>query len=626
MRRQGLSSFTRYAVAALIFIGAFSIFAVPMPLQQIPDKEPGQSDPYKRPEPKGPTTPQVPTLNRWQEGKIFLEQADSLYRINLYEDVKIVKGNVKFRQKGTTMTCDSAYFYVEQDRADCFGNVKMVQGDTLFIYADRLYYNGVQQFAKLNNGPSRRRVILINRKDTLITDSLNYNFNVRLGWYDNGGQLRDPSATLKSVYGQYSPATKNAEFFHRVELINRKDRYKLITDTLYYNTRTGIARIDSWTILEGRNDTIVTTGGTYNTKSGFADLTRRSVIFHRDSNQNVVTLEGDSIVYDRKTEISRAYRFRTPGKISRPVVVTDTANKAILIGEYGYYDNKKREAMATGYPLLMEFSRPDTIFLRADTIRTYIKKSEPVTDSLGNVIKKAEDYYLAKAYNRSRFFRTDIQGVADSITYVGIDSMVYFHRKPVVWSDERQLSGEVVEVHINDSTADWVRLPQNGLMMEHVEEDFYNQLSAKKMFATLENQTLKRLEAEGNVMAIVLPQEEDSTYNKLVHAESSFLDVLFTDEDFDKLKMWPQVNGTVSPIGQVPESDKLLKGAQWLEAIRPIRRWYGNKATWDDQLGEISEELELYFRQGPQSVNSSASPPPETTATKQPSRRKKQNK
>ena len=64
-------------------------------------------------------------------------------------------------------------------------------------------------------------------------------------------------------------------------LINRKDNFRLLSDTLYYNTATGIARIDSHTILEGENDTIITTGGTYNTKTGFADLTRRSLILHR---------------------------------------------------------------------------------------------------------------------------------------------------------------------------------------------------------------------------------------------------------------------------------------------------------------------------------------------------------
>lgn len=577
----------------LLFGGAVTMLATPQT-----QKKAKEEQNFGRPEPKGPNHPVMPSQNRYQQDKIFLEQADSLFRINLYEDVKIVKGNVKFRQGGTVMTCDSAYFYAEQDRAECFGNVRIVQGDTLYIYGDRLYYNGIRQFAKLNNGPTASKVRLINRKDTLISDSLNYSFLTRTGWYDKGGELRDPTASLTSYYGQYSPETKNADFYRNVVLINRKDKYKLLTDTLYYNTRTGIARIVSRTVLMGDNDTVITTGGTYDTNSGFADLTRRSTLVHRDEKGNVVTLEGDSIVYDRALGISKAFRFRSPYKTSHPVVITDTANNSILYGGYGYYDNNTRTAMATERPLLIEHSRPDSVFLRADTIRTYVLTAEAVMDSLGNEISPEKDHYMAKAYNRARVFRNDMQGVADSITYVEIDSMIYLHRKPVVWNEQRQMSGEQINVHFNDSTAEWIDIPETGLMMELVDEDFFNQLSAKKMFITMEEGKLKQLEAEDNVMAIVLPEENDSSYNKLVHAESSFLDVLFKDDDFERLKMWPEVDGTVTPIPLVTQDQKLLKGARWLEAIRPRRDWYGDPATWKEYIGDITDELEHYFQTG----------------------------
>lgn len=588
----GLTRLTRLLLGVLILATGLSLVASPQAQKKAPDK---RKETFTRPAPTDTVMPLLPSQSRYQEDKIFLEQADSLFRTNQWEDIKIVKGNVVFRQAGMFMYCDSAYFYSDRDMADCFGNVRMEQGDTLFIYADHLYYNGVSQFAQLRNGPTARKVRLINRTDTLITDSLDYNLDLRLGWYERGGELRDPTTTLTSIYGQYSPATKDAEFYHNVVLINRKDNFRMLTDTLYYNTATGIARIDSRTIIEGENDTIITTAGTYNTNSGVADLTARSLILHRDSNENVVTLEGDSILYDRDTEVSRAYSFKAPGKKSRPVVLTDTANKSVLIGGFGIYDNKNRTSMATNYPLLMEYSRPDTIFLRADTIRTYNLTYLPPLDTLGVAEGDTVDYYMAKAYNTARFFRNDLQGVADSITYVGLDSMLYMNRKPVVWSETRQVNGEVIEIHMNDSTADWALLPQNGMMMEHVDEDFYNQLSAKKMLATLEDGALRRLEAEGNVMAIMLPEENDSSVNKLVHAESSFLDVYFGDSDFERLKMWPEVNGTVTPIGQVADGDKLLRGAVWLEAIRPQRRWYGNGYTWDDDLGEVTDELEEYF-------------------------------
>lgn len=596
---------TKLLLGAMLLATCFSIFASPQAKKPDPQKP---TDEYHRPAPKGPTTPTMPSENRYQQGKVFLEAADSLFRTDLFQDIKIVKGNVKFSQAGAYMYCDSAYFYAAQDRADCFGNVRLVQGDTLFIYADRLYYNGIQQFARLRCGPTAKKVRLINGRDTLITDSLDYNLATRLGWYDKGGELKDRTMRLTSLYGEYSPRTKNAEFFHNVVLVNKKDKYTLRTDTLYYNTRTHIARIDSRTIIEGKNDTIITTGGTYNTQTGKADLTKRSIILHRDSNQNVVTLEGDSIIYDKNKDLSRAFTFRSPFKKGQPVILTDTANKSILIGGYGYYDNRNRKAMATHYPLLMEYSRGDTLFLRADTIRTQIKVSEAVTDSAGNIIIDGKEYYEAKAYNRARFFRPDVQGVADSITFVEIDSMLYLNRKPMVWSGERQVNGRIIEVHLNDTTADWVRLPDTGTMMEHVEDEFYNQLSGKELFATIKNNSIDRLQAEGNVKTVLLPEEEDSTYNKLVKTESDYLDAIFSEKDIEKLKLWPQVTGSVIPLADVKETDIMLPSAVWREDIRPIRQWYGDKIKWADIHDEITDELEEYFST-PEPGGSRGAPP-----------------
>ena len=63
----------------------------------------------------------------------------------------ILVGNVKFRRDSMYMTCDSAHFYQKQNSFLAFGNVKMEQGDTLFLYGDYLDFDGVtnQHFVQL---------------------------------------------------------------------------------------------------------------------------------------------------------------------------------------------------------------------------------------------------------------------------------------------------------------------------------------------------------------------------------------------------------------------------------------------------------------------------------------------
>lgn len=115
-------------------------------------------------------------------------------------------------------------------------------------------------------------------------------------------------------------------------------------------------------------------------------------------------------------------------------------------------------------------------------------------------------------------------------------------------------------MHFNDSTVDRARVV-NGFVVEHIDEDFYNQLKGKKMHAFFENKDLRRLEVDDNVEAIMLPQEDDSTYNKVIQAESEHLTMDMADKDLKKLKMWSAVDGTVTPIF-------VMKQAPYLQGIQ----------------------------------------------------------
>lgn len=598
-----------------------------------------QKDEYHRPEPTRPFTPQIPGSSRNRPDKVFLEYADSMVKPGGMDDAdkQVVIGNVKFRQMGMWMFCDSAWYFPEQNSMDAFGHVRMEQGDTLFVYADKLFYDGTSRFARLRCGVTEPKVRMHNREVKLTTDSLDYDLRQELGWYAYGGELEDDMNTLTSEYGEYSPSTKNAAFYHDVVLTGTKNDFELTTDTLYYNTDTHIARIETLTEIHSTEDDIITTNGFYNTDTGVAELLARSIVMHTDSLNRTTTLEGDSIVYDPTTRISRAYSFRNLAKHPMPMVITDTVRKATLIGGFGIYNDSTREAMATEYPLMMEYSRGDTLFLRADTIETRMfEKMVPsyaaimnkiaadslrahAPDSIGgiagdsvslmtidsiNTVAPADslvEWHMAMAYPRARFFRKDLQGVADTIIYTEIDSILRLKRLPIVWNEERQVRGDTIIVHLQDSTADWARIPSKAMLMEHVEEDFYNQLHSDKMMMYFVDGGLERLEGEGSVQAIILPMENDSTYNRLVDAESSYLTINMKEgkgNELEKLKMWPEVTGNVTPLFMVKKSQKLLPGAVWLEALRPRREWYGGSVHWADDLGELPEELEKYFEQG----------------------------
>lgn len=502
-----------------------------------------------------PIRPSIPKADRHAPNRVFLERADEL-RKERYDSFQIVVGDVMFRQGDMFMYCDSAHFYEDPGAIQAFGNVRMEQGDTLFVFADRLDYSDTTELAILYADPGNK-VRLINKDVTLTTDIFNYDLAIELGFYEVGGTLTDKDNRLTSWYGEYSPSTKDALFKDQVVLhsLREKDTLDIYTEEMLYNTGTRIAILDTVSTIISGDGTIHTTNGVYNTDTHKADLYDRSLVVAKNGN----TLTGDTLFYNQDTGFGEAF-----GNIE----LTDTTNKVILNGDYGLYFEYNDSARVTGRALAREYSQKDTLYLHADTIRTFKKITpEHFVDDTVKVEADTTHYLIAEP--RVRFYRIDLQGICDSLTAVQRDSMLWMHNHPVVWNGERQIFGNVIQVHFKDSVADWAKLPEFGFMAEWIDENFYNQLTGKEMTAYFQDRDLRHLDVSGNVQAIMLPMENDSTYNKIANIESSFLAADFKDRTVERMKLWPETSGTMTPLYLAKKSLFFLPAFRWFEPLRP---------------------------------------------------------
>lgn len=485
-------------------------------------------------------TPQIPKADRYQRNKVFLENADELIADESRStEYQVLRGNVRFRRGDMYMFCDSAYYYDKTSSLDAFGHVHMTQADTLQVFADVMHYYGEDQVAQL-----RHNVRLENRSTTLLTDSLDYEITSNVGYYFDHGTIVDNknNTELTSEYGRYELDTKQAEFTTNVHLIS--DQYEMNTNLLRYNTQTHIANIIDETVIVNDSNTIYTSNGWYNTSRDDATLYDRAQINARDGK----TLVGDTVYYDRTRNYGEAYGN---------VILTDEVNHVILDGDYGYHDEASHYSYVTRRARAREFSQGDTLYMHADTLCT---------------IMNDDSIRILKAFRGVRFYRSDVQGVCDSLQLSEADSILNLYRNAVVWNGQRQISGEEINIHMRDSTADWATLPNFGLMIEHLGEDYYDQLSGKKMKAYFENKELRQLDVDGNVMAIMYPQESDSTYNKQVYAESSYMKLnLKAKQEVERLAMWPEVTGKVTPLYLLRKSNYYLPQFKWYDSLRPRR-------------------------------------------------------
>lgn len=502
--------------------------------------------------------PSIPTADRSKGNRIFLERADSLFKTPM-DSFMVLVGNVMFTKGGMKMYCDSAHYQDSPEMMEAFGHVKMEQGDTLFVYADELLYQGITQQARLF-GDYNRPVRMINRDVKLETDEFIYDLAINLGFYESGGKLTDASNTLTSLRGEYNPDTKEANFYDDVHLHsnNTKDTLDIYTNSLYYNTLTHLAELAQESTIVNWRGTIYTTSGVYQTDSDKMSLYERSLIVTKDGQ----TLTADTIIYDR----AQGY-----GEAMGAMVMTDSVHQVTLEGNYGFYDEKKDSSFVSGRPRLMSYSQPDTLYLHGRYISTtrLIDSVEVAGDSLREAYVRIDTTHAAVIYPRVRFYRADMQGVCDSLRFTESDSTIRMFRHPIVWNEDQQISGKIIELQLNDSTIREAHLPDLGFATQHIEGDHYNQLSGKSMHAYFDGGELKRLQLDGSVEIVMYPEENDSTINKIVNAQSSFLTAWFKGRTTERIKMWPETTGTVTPMYLAKPSLYFLPKFKWYDGIRP---------------------------------------------------------
>lgn len=469
--------------------------------------------------------------------KVYLIHSNTLsFDKAVKPDAQILNGDVCFRHDSSYMYCDSAYFFEQTNSLEAFSNVRMEQGDTLFVYGDYLFYDGNTQVAYL-----RENVRMENGQVTLFTDSLNYERIPNIGYYFEGGLIVDSLNQLSSFYGQYSPETKLAVFNDSVQVENPD--FTLYSDTLHYDTESKVATILGPSVIVSDSGTIHTSRGWYDTVNNTSLLLDQSQV---ESGEKI--LIGDSIFYNRDTGMGEVY-----GNMS----LIDTAQHVTLQGEYGYYNEQTGYAFATDSARFLEYSQGDTLFLHADTLQMV------TVDSV---------YREIKAYYGVRFYRIDMQGVCDSMQFNTRDSVLYMYTEPVLWNEQYQLYGDTIAIYMNDSTIEYAHVIQFAFAAQHVDSSYYNQLKGNDLKAYFEGQAVHQIDVAGNAESIFYPLEKDGAKVGMNETKSGFLTIWVKDNKLDKLTIWPSPVGSMTPIPDLKPDQKMLKDFYWFDYLRPKNR------------------------------------------------------
>ncbi|MFZ6051916.1 OstA-like protein [Halocola ammonii] len=451
-------------------------------------------------------------------------------------------GNVKLKYKDVVMTCDSAYRFKNGD-FDAFSRVHINQADTLHIYGDRLFVEAESKLAKL-----RQNIRMVDSDMTLTTEVLNYDMDREEASYFDGGTLRskENDNVLVSREGFYI-ANEKAMLF-RKDVVLTNPEYKVNSDTLRYQTQTEVAYFFGPTTIVSEGTEIYCENGWYDTKTEVCQFNENARI-HSETN----ILKGDSIFYNGSTGF---------GEVFENVSIRDTTNNFLILGNYGKYDEENDEALVTDRAQLVQAFEKDSLFLHADTLFSY-------RDSL----KKN----IILAYHGVRFYKPDLQGKCDSLSYSEADSLLVMYDKPMIWSSDNQISGKRIDLKMKDGDVDQMFVDQAGLIISEALPQRYNQIKGRSITGFFRNNELYEMLVVGNGQTLYFPiEEEKETEQKellgMFRQDCSEIRILVDSNEIKKVTWIEQPSGGFYPNSKIAPDDLTLEGFVWNAQARPVNR------------------------------------------------------
>lgn len=480
------------------------------------------------------------TLNSFAQSKKKIEvlHADA-YNFNEArgKDIRVMVGNVELRHRDALMYCDSVIMDDSNNGFDAYGNVHIIQGDSLDIYSNILFYDGLTRLARL-----RKNVKMINKGSVLTTEKLNYDMNDEVGYYFDGGQIQDSLNLIVSNKGTYYPDSEDG--FFRKDVVLTTEDFILESDTVYYNTDTKYARFDGPSKIYNDTTTLLAEEGYYESLTKYAFIYDNASI---DSKQYYV--EGDTLIYNQQSH---------DGYALGNSYLRDTAHQIIFTGNHTYFNDSLSIAHITDSALMMAYSEDaDTLFLHGDSL---------------TMAPDTAEAQIMRAFYNVKYYRSDIQGKCDSMAMNQQDSIIKMYGDPILWSGYNQLSAEEIQVFNKNGTADRVELYRKGFIISQEDSVRFNQIKGKKIIGYVQRQALRKIFVDGNAQSVFYTKD-DGYIVGVNKAESSYLTIYLEKGSVDKLVMTPNPEGNLYPPSQSSPDIEILPDFNWFKLLRPKSKW-----------------------------------------------------
>jgi hypothetical protein len=217
--------------------------------------------------------------------------------------------------------------------------------------------------------------------------------------------------------------------------------------------------------------------------------------------------------------------------------------------------------------LITQKRQIDTNKIFSDQSDTTLKQSDLTKNE---VSKKDTIIRFFIAFHNVKIFNDSLQSVADSLYYSTEDSIFRLFKNPLVFSNNSQIAGDTIYIYTKNQKADRLYVFDNGIIINKLNSRMYNQIAGRTLNGYFKNGELDYMRAKGfPAESIFYPQDDDSAFVGMNRSKGDIIDLYFKKKEINKVKFVNNVEGTLYPIHQIPEKQRLLKNFLWQDKRRP---------------------------------------------------------
>ena len=456
-------------------------------------------------------------------------------------------GKVHFEHNKTHLYCDSALFFRDSDIIYAYSNVQINQGDTINLFCDSLKYFGATKLSKLQGNVRMR-----DKEYKLVTDSLEYDGNTSIGYYKNNAVITSINQDLKltSVQGHYHANTKS--FFFKDSVRVKGDTYRMECDTLEFNTAASTAHFHGPTTIFMDSSRVECVAGVYYTQKKLVQLWNGAYLYEKDKK-----LFADSLIYNEKTDIGEGFCN---------VDLYDSTETVQFKADYLWKAADNDTIIMKENAVIIQYSEKDTLEIQADTIFQYQDQET--------------DFKLSIAQNNVGILNGDFVVRCDSAYFSDKDSIIKFHKKPVMWSQETQLTADSIFATYYDNAFHVMYLYHNAFIITEHDTVHYDQIKGKMMTAWLDSSKIQKVYIESNAETLYYLAEKESdslgveveTLSGMNQIDCNEIYIYFENSEIDHISFIDQPNATYYPLDLIPFNNLFLKGFLWEIGLKPSTR------------------------------------------------------